>query len=359
MAYTTEEKQAFLKTKYKAIFLKKLFENHQNAAKAINLRYSLKINGKVVDGIRISILDNDNLEQFKNAFDNSNNQEQEIITNNNRYWLDKNRTQTGCGIQFYKNKDRLNQISLWKKMVIESIVFNAVADVQTIMHAEISDDLLDIGQDPVLAKSALITSLSEELEKFSCEAYIEPTISNCINQSINFSLDIDKNKIESANIVFDTYVSQIERHSIPQKFHAQAEELLKDTAKGLLGNFNQASYENKIKQLPKEHTWANILGGAALCFLAATLVAAAITVAVTSFGVATPLSAAVLAVATNVAIAGVTIAVVPTASITAATLATGALIGCGFFAGSKTPIALAKPAKEFLKAETHVGLRVE
>lgn len=318
-----------LDKKIQLLFFNHLIELQGKPLEVLNARGSIfrKIGGGSVQ--------NFSQDQFDALQKGALNSEDDVFTatDGTQYAYDKNRIQSGYGLQYLSREEKERE-SIFQLILLEAIVFEAISRITLpLMEETLPTGLCD---DQTLLDNAKhhIQNMDEELQKFAASSYLRPMLHTQKDEN-------HKNRLDAAANVFMACQSQLDNGNVPEAYQERVYQLAEETANGLAGKFDSSKYNNIIANLPLERPWARIIVGAACVFAGLMLAAAAITLAVHSFGISTPLSALGIAVGVDLIMAGLAIT---TATASLAMAGTGA-----FFAGSKTTSEIADSGKDFSK----------
>lgn len=249
---------------------------------------------------------------------------------------------TECLKQQKWSEEQINQLiaklSLWDMLVMDAALFRA-EDV--IKEHNIQQAALNM-ENFITIKEQGDEFIKSELYELAVNQYILPII-NKLDDNAESRTDIDqiaqRAEFEAAANVLSVCESQLSLGRVPEAYQPAVYKLAEETAKGLSGNFDAENYLSIVNSLPLEHSALRVIVGAALVFAGLLLAAVAITLAVHSFGLSTPLSMLGVAAGVDLMMAGAAMAVATTSLAMAGT--------AGFFAKSKVPGALADSAEEF------------
>lgn len=262
-----------------------------------------------------------------------------LISDDTHFCVDRR----GLNLEHYFDK-QIDLITLGKLSVWDAIRFSGVlSKVEDLILKEIQSFAIDQGIDT--SKADYISqrnSIRTTLFSYGVDNYLKPKVEALLNEE-----DESLEQVTEAVQLFSVCEAELKAGRVPEKHVDDVMTLIDATVNSLKSKptnldgsmFDSERYCDILNILPLEHNALRIIVGAGLVFLGLAMAAAAIALAVTSFGVSTPVSALGIAVGIDLVLAGLSIA--------CATVSLFMAGSAGFFAASKTKSVIADAAQAY------------
>lgn len=287
-----------LKIRAKAMFLSKLFYHDEKITDAINDRESIKDgNGRKIklsqtEWHYLSFLLQKGVQEFEERDGNVT-----VFTEEKDYIIEKNRIKHSFLSLFGNSpsgESSLRLANLADMIIIDSALSSAKDDAHRLLRDVIIDRVNQANLESDAEQQAWANegnSLINTWELLAFRAYFCPKYGYYLLENLD-QMDYfpTQKEIQTAVKLFEAVEEQLRTDPAARRNYKSYDSLLDKTIDGLSTRLNRDDYMNALKNLPRYRSWKRIIGYAISALLAAILITAAAILAISTFGIATPLA---------------------------------------------------------------------